>query len=147
MRDALTADLRSLERREDANDCAIYETVLAHIAPLPVLRDVVASWMAALPPHSPLYDAAETFSLILHPECVADSARPSPGRKAPLLPEVPVWHPLPTLPRVLLKRHTSNFPTSGASSPNLPLPAFRPYNGEAGWGYGALAPQHCQYPW
>ena len=98
---ALLADLQALEGREELQDHLVFDTVIGHIAPLPVLRQVVSRWRDSLPSSSALYDAAESIALVLCPECVADEARPSPGRQAPLLPDVPSWKALAGLPRVL----------------------------------------------
>ncbi|OLQ08158.1 hypothetical protein AK812_SmicGene8346 [Symbiodinium microadriaticum] len=61
---ALLLDLQTLQA---ASDQEIYDLVLAHLAPLPVLRATLLHWIAGLASGA-LRDAAEDVVLILHPE-------------------------------------------------------------------------------
>ena len=97
----LAAALRGLEGRSGVDDNSVYDLVTSFVAPLPELRKAVRDWEASLPLNSATRDVAESVALVLCPACVADSVKGTRARRQPMLPEVPAWRELASLPRIL----------------------------------------------
>ena len=89
--EALAKELASLPCDSPVTDLEIYDTVIAHIAPLGVLRQTVADWKSSLNPATALYEVAENVELVLTPQCVADSVKHHEGGNGPTLHSMPAW--------------------------------------------------------
>ena len=81
--EALAKELASLPCDSPVTDLEIYDTVIAHIAPLGVLRQTVADWKSSLNPATALYEVAENVELVLTPQCVADSVKHTNSQRVP----------------------------------------------------------------
>ena len=98
---ALAAALRGLDAALIDSDCELYNLVISYIAPLPLLRRTVEDWLHTLDRSSKLYDTAESVSLVLTAQCVADKVKTPKSASVPLMPDVPVWKPVAEIPRVV----------------------------------------------
>ena len=81
--------------------------------------------------------AAESVALVLCPACVADTAKPTPAKQLPLLPEILVWSMPGPLPRVLTGE-PANFALECPPSPLFCYPFDSPVtislaDSTAGW--------------
>ena len=98
---ALLTALRKFESEDCTSDFDLYDVVISHLTPLPILRNTVEQWLCTLDKDTRLYDVAESVALILTPACVADKAQVPKQAAPPLASEVPNWKPVNCIPMVL----------------------------------------------